>query len=153
MQNAVTTNIAARLDMLASSMPDKPAILFPSGRGRWRAHSYAELRLNADRVAWQLRRRGIAPGTRAAVMVRPGLEFVALALGMLKAGTVPVLVDPAIGLRAVGRCLEDAAPQLFIGDALGLAVGALCGWGRKSVRSRISMRSLLERPAQAVPGI
>ncbi|MGE5074087.1 MAG: AMP-binding protein, partial [Anaerolineae bacterium] len=50
--------------------------------------------------------------------------------------------DPAIGLRAVGRCLEDASPEVFIGNGVTDAIGRFYGWSKKSVRKRIRMQSL-----------
>ena len=41
-------------------------------------------------------------------MIKPGLEFVAMAFALFKAGAVPVLIDPGIGVMNLGRCLADA---------------------------------------------
>ena len=49
----------------------------------------------------------------------PGIEFVALVFGLLRAGIVIVLVDPGLGRRNLVRCLADAKPEGFV--AIGLA--------------------------------
>ena len=48
-------------------------------------------------------------------MVRPGLDFFSLVFALFKAGVVPVLIDPGIGLRNLGQCCREAEPEVFIG--------------------------------------
>ena len=48
-------------------------------------------------------------------MVPPGLEFFALFFALFKAGIVPVLIDPGIGLKPLKQCLDEAEPEAFIG--------------------------------------
>ena len=69
----------------------------------------------------------IGPGTRAAVMVRPGLDFFALVFGLFKAGVVPVMIDPGIGIKSLGNCLSEAEPEVFIGIPRGSARRLLGG--------------------------
>lgn len=57
---------------------------------------------------------GIAPGTRLVLMVRPGIEFIALTFAIFKAGAVVVLIDPGMGPRRVFGCLDQVDPQGFI---------------------------------------
>ena len=56
--------------------------------------------------SWMPTRRGLRadssrgacrPGTRLALLVRPGIEFVTLVFALLRAGMVIVLVDPGLG--------------------------------------------------------
>jgi olefin beta-lactone synthetase len=141
-------NIADRLDRLANETPQKPAIIFAAGTNRWETCSYGQLRARTAQIAAQLRASGLRAGTRAVVLVPPSIDFVALAYAMLKTGVVPVLIDPAIGLRNVTRCLEEASPQVFIGNLLTHSLRAIFGWGKSSVRLNILMSSLL-RAAKA----
>lgn len=53
-------------------------------------------------------------GTRIVLMVRPGIEFIALTYALFKAGAVVVLIDPGMGARRVFRCLEQVEPQGFV---------------------------------------
>ena len=83
------------------------AVVVPEGRtrqGRVRySHvTYHQLDEDSDRIALGLAECGVEPADRAAVMVRPGLDFFALAFGLFKAGVVPVLIDPGMGSRAWG---------------------------------------------------
>jgi acyl-CoA synthetase (AMP-forming)/AMP-acid ligase II len=70
-------------------------------------------------------------------MVRPTPEFFLVMFALFKAGAVPVLVDPGIDRRALRQCLDEAAPEAFIGIPLAMLAKALFGWAR-SARMRIT---------------
>ena len=55
------------------------------------------------------------------------------------AGAVPVLVDPGIARAALKECLAEAQPQAFIGIPLAQAASLLFGWGRASIRTRVTV--------------
>ena len=48
-------------------------------------------------------------------MVPPSLEFFPLVFGLFKAGAVMVLIDPGIARKALLTCLDEVAPEAFIG--------------------------------------
>jgi acyl-CoA synthetase (AMP-forming)/AMP-acid ligase II len=52
---------------------------------------------------------------------------------------VPVLVDPGIARAALKECLAEAQPQAFIGIPLAQAASLLLGWGRASIRTRVTV--------------
>jgi olefin beta-lactone synthetase len=140
-----TCNIAAALPRSASERPDAIAIRCPagreaSGRSDYRhALSYAELQQRSDHIAAALARAGIGRGTRTALMVRPSPELFLLMFALFKAGAVPVLIDPGIARRALKQCLDEAAPEAFIGIPLAHAARVLLGWARRSVRIRVTL--------------
>jgi acyl-CoA synthetase (AMP-forming)/AMP-acid ligase II len=70
-------------------------------------------------------------------MVPPGLDLFALVFGVFKAGIVPVLIDPGIGIRNLRQCCREAAPEVFIGIPKAMLAARLLGWGRETVRRRI----------------
>jgi acyl-CoA synthetase (AMP-forming)/AMP-acid ligase II len=128
-------NIAAALPGIAAERPDAVAIRCPGGTrtdGRVEydvALSYRELDYRSDRIAAALARIGIVRGTRTALMVRPSPEFFLLMFALFKAGAVPVLVDPGIDKRALKQCLDEAAPEAFIGIPLAQAGARAAGLG------------------------
>jgi olefin beta-lactone synthetase len=138
-------NIAAALPRNATERPDAIAIRCPAGRdadGRSRyrhALSYRELDRRSDHIAAALARAGIGRGTRTALMVRPSPELFLLMFALFKAGAVPVLIDPGIARRALKQCLDEAAPEAFIGIPLAHAARVLLGWARRSVRTRVTL--------------
>src|SRR5687768_17206618 len=135
---APSVNIAAALPRLAAEAPDRVAIRCPGRRGadgfaRYDiALTYAELDRRSDAIAAGLARAGIARGTRTVVMVRPSPDFFLLMFALFKAGAVPVLVDPGIDRRALKQCLDEAAPDAFIGIPLAQAARAALGWARSA---------------------
>jgi acyl-CoA synthetase (AMP-forming)/AMP-acid ligase II len=131
-------NIAARLPELARERPDQVAMRCPGRDGGYAiALTYAQLDARSDAIAAGLATRGIVRGTRAVLMVRPTPEFFLLMFALFKAGAVPVLVDPGIDKRALKQCLDEAAPEAFIGIPLAQFARMLLGWAR-SARTRIT---------------
>ena len=123
-------NIAARLPEMARRQPHDPAVVEPlgygrSGRRRYRQLSFSQLDEDSDCIARGLRRMGVAAGTRIALLVRPGVDFVSLVFALFKAGAVIILIDPGMGRRNLVRCLEDARPRGFAAIPAVQAVRAL----------------------------
>ncbi|MBS3824569.1 MAG: AMP-binding protein [Wenzhouxiangellaceae bacterium] len=139
-----TTNIAEALRAQAEDRPDGVALIVPTRQGadgRWadRRWTYRQLNDLSDRLAAGFQRRGIAPGTRVAFMVPPSLEFFALFFALFKAGCVPVLIDPGIGLRPLKACLGEARPSVFIGVTRAQVARALFGWARGHIERCITV--------------
>ena len=131
-------NIAAALPQLARDRPSQVAMRCPGRNGRYDEElTYAQLDARSDAIAAGLAKRGIGRGTRTVVMVRPTPEFFLVMFALFKAGAAPVLVDPGIDKRALRQCLDEAAPQAFIGIPLAMLARALLGWA-KSARVRIT---------------
>ncbi|MGD6002097.1 AMP-binding protein, partial [Xanthomonas citri pv. citri] len=115
-----------------------PGTRGPDGLARYDVElTYAELDRRSDAIAAGLAQRGIVRGTRTAVMVRPSPEFFLLMFALFKAGAVPVLIDPGIDKRALRQCLDEAAPEAFIGIPLAHIARVVLGWA-KSARIRIT---------------
>jgi len=114
-----TTNVAARLAAMARKTPEATAVVEPLGYGADGRRQYAqvmfrELDQDSDRIARGLRDLGVQPGTRLALLVRPGIDFISLVFGLLKAGVVSILIDPGMGRRNLIRCLAEAEPEGFV---------------------------------------
>ncbi|MCR4415526.1 MAG: fatty acid CoA ligase family protein, partial [Thermoguttaceae bacterium] len=112
-------NVAARLSAVARNMPDALAVVEPlgydrQGKRRYRAVTFRELDEDSGRIARGLRDLGVVPGTRLALLVRPGIDFVSLVFALLKAAAVTVLIDPGMGRRNLVRCLAEAEPEGFV---------------------------------------
>jgi olefin beta-lactone synthetase len=157
-------NIASALIRQAETQPDGVALIMPTRRtdSGWEdvRYSYQELNDLTDRLAAGLHARGMGPGTRVAFMVPPSLEFFALFFAFFKAGCVPVLVDPGIGLKPLKTCLGEAKPQAFIGITKAQVARMILGWARDSIETVVSVgprpfwqglryRDLLGSPAES----
>src|SRR5690606_3003690 len=92
-----------------------------------------------NRAARRLHAAGIRPGTRTVLMVTPGIEFFVLTFALFKAGAVPVLVDPGMGIKNLKECLAEAEPEAFVGITKAHAARVILGWARSSVRHLITV--------------
>ena len=140
-----TVNVGASLTEAAQRHPDRAALhqWEPSLLGGdYRHLDYGTLDGDSDDIARGLTAIGIGRGVRAALMVPPGRDFFALAFGMAKAGVVPVLVDPGMGLRGLRACLAEAAPEAFIGVPRAHLARMLLGWAEASVRHVVTVGGL-----------
>jgi acyl-CoA synthetase (AMP-forming)/AMP-acid ligase II len=131
-------NIADFLPEMAAKQPDATAIVCPWGR-RGGSLTYDELNRKSARIAHGLEKVGIGRGARTVLMVPPGLDLFPLAFGLFRAGAVPVLVDPGIGLKHLKACLANAEPEGFIGVSKAQAARVILGWARATVRRKITI--------------
>jgi len=139
----LTTNIASHLGRMAEIAPQRPAVVCPQRRDRRGRRSYVHLTFRqlderSDRVARGLVELGIGPESRTALLVPPSLDFYTLVFALFKAGAVMVCIDPGIGVRRMGRCLDEAAPNVFLGSGKAHWARRILGWAR-----RHSMRSIV----------
>jgi len=131
-------NVATRLVAAAAAHPDVPAIVAPRD-GRVEQVTYRELDECSAAIAAGLAEARIRPGTTCLVMVRAGIDLITLTYALLKAGAVPVLIDPGMGLRAFLGCVERARPDVLIGIPLAHAVRLAFPGAFASVRARVTV--------------
>ncbi|MCU0989617.1 MAG: fatty acid CoA ligase family protein [Xanthomonadales bacterium] len=129
-------NVATALSWQARRQPNATAIHYPQG-GAFRKADYAsctyqELDELSNSYARGLAAYGIVAGTRTALMLTPGLDFFAMFFALFKAGAVPVLIDPGIGMKPLKQCLDEASPKAFIGVAKAHFARKALGWARES---------------------
>ncbi len=132
------SNIADFLPEMAARQPDATAIVCPWGRRGGRL-TYRVLEERTNRIARGLESIGIGRGVRTVLMVPPGLDLFALAFALFKAGAVPVLVDPGIGLKHLKACLGNAQPAAFIGISKAHAARVVLGWARTTIRTTVTV--------------
>ncbi|HEX2092924.1 MAG TPA: condensation domain-containing protein, partial [Longimicrobiaceae bacterium] len=111
----------------AARTPDVAAVVFGT-----RHLTYAELDRRSSQLAHALRRRGVGPETRVALLLERSPELVVAVLGILKAGGAYLPLDPTHPRERLARILEDAtAPLLLTRSHLrerlpATAAGVLC---------------------------
>ena len=130
MSSRTIVNVSARLTEIAKRMPDSVAVAMPSGRhadGRRQYDTCTFHKLDEDTnlLAAGLRAMGVRDGMRLVLMVRPGIDFIAITFAIFKAGAVVVLVDPGMGHSHLICCLEQVRPDGFIAIPLVHAVRVL----------------------------
>lgn len=121
-------NIGYSLTEMAESMPHSIAVACPRKGQPQRVASdksidyesitFAELERKSNQIANGLIDMGIQPGMRIALMVPPGIDFVASVFGLFKSGVVTILIDPGMGRRNMIQCLSDARPEGIFGIPL-----------------------------------
>lgn len=112
-------NIGWELTRIAKQMPDSVAVVEPAGRDKagfrqYNKITFRKLDEDSSTIAAGLREYGVEPGTRMALLVRPGIDFVSLVFSLFKCGAVTILIDPGMGRQHLINCLEEAKPAGFV---------------------------------------
>ncbi|MEW9918346.1 benzoate-CoA ligase family protein [Marimonas sp. MJW-29] len=82
-----------------------------------RTLSYAEMADGSARVACALRRAGIRPEERAAVLVLDQIEFPQIFFGAMKAGVVPIPMNTLLATPVYSSILRDSRAAILIVSA------------------------------------
>ena len=144
MTTSATVNIASALSEVARLRPYATAVACSAGRDRagrvaYTHWTFRQLDCESDVLAHGLVAYGIKRGVRTVLMVKPGLEFFSLTFALFKAGAVPILIDPGMGVRNLGRCLAEAEPEAFLGIPRAQLARRLLGWGRRTIRVDVTV--------------
>jgi acyl-CoA synthetase (AMP-forming)/AMP-acid ligase II len=129
---------------MARRRPHALAVVCPSGydragRPRHTHWTFRQLDRESDNLARGLERLGIGRGVRTVLMVPPSLEFFALTFALFKAGAVPVLIDPGMGIKNLGQCFAEASPEAFLGIPRAQLARRIFGWGRTTIRKTLTI--------------
>jgi len=127
------TNISEYLPEVAKKYSDKTAIIFRNSK-----ISFQELNELSNFYAGDFSRKGIKKGTKTLVMLRPGIEFIAVVFALLKGGAIPVLIDPGMGVNNLLNCIKKTQPEAMIGIAKAQWVRMLFPRYFKSIKTFIS---------------
>ncbi len=144
----MTDILAALLDACDRS-PDAPAISF-----RRATLTFGELRDRIHRVATALAGEGMKPGDRVLFSVRPQLDGICLALGVIAAGGTIVFADPGAGESLFRARAALAAPRWVAAESLlyAASTGALKGIARRRGLELPDYRSVVPNARHIVAG-
>lgn len=123
-------------DAVAISHSDSPA---RGGLPTYTDVTFAELDAWSDALAGHFTASGIGAGIRTVVLVNPGPELYAVLFGLFKAGAVPVVIDPGMGIRPMLRCLSAVEPQAFVGIPKAHAVRVLFRRSFRTVGPKVTV--------------
>ncbi|MCU8024022.1 MULTISPECIES: olefin beta-lactone synthetase [unclassified Shewanella] len=138
-------NICRHLKQAAHAIPHHLAVAVQSAQGasvgslRYSELDFLNLDRQSDAIAFALNAHGIERGMKAVLMVTPSLDFFALTFALFKAGVIPILVDPGMGIRNLKQCFAEAAPDAFIGIPKAHIARRLFGWGKGSIKSLLNV--------------
>ncbi len=105
-------NLADLVRDAAGRAPEHVALIYGDQRLSW-----AELDAGVSRFAAGLRRSGLSPGERVALVLGNTPEFVVTYFGVLRAGLVAVPVNIGYTAREIRWLLSDSGTALVVSDA------------------------------------
>ncbi len=107
-------NIVARLAENAKSIPNTPAIIDPRKKSA-RSITFKELYSEVNRLAFGFSKAGLNKGNRVLLIVKPGVDLIAITYSLFRLGAVPVLIDPGLGRKNILNCIKESQPESMIG--------------------------------------
>lgn len=147
-------NVARFLPEMAVRRPEAVALRVPLGGGghggsiRYLDLTFAQLDREVDAWARRLAAAGIRRGMRVLVLVTPGLSLVAVCFALFKAGAVPVVIDPGMGLRGFLRCVGATAPEALVAVRRGVWISRIFREAFAAVRIRVGAGGRRPRAAR-----
>ncbi|WP_441246802.1 AMP-binding protein [Kitasatospora sp. McL0602] len=107
----LTDTIGGRLSRTAAAFPGHPALVdAPTGR-RW---TYAELDHDVDRLARDLRARGVGKGDRVGIWAPNCPEWVLVQYATARLGAILVNINPAYRAHELAYVLNQAGVSLLV---------------------------------------
>ncbi len=110
----------AVLDRWAARDPDRPAVVDLNG-SRPVVDSFGALKRRSDRLALALRRLGVGPGDRVAVLLPQGAAALVAQCAAYKLGAIVLPLATVFGVEALAYRFADAGVSLAVTDARGAA--------------------------------
>jgi len=132
-------NLYERFEQNAQSHPKKSAFIYFDGIN-WKTLTYRDILDKTQRFLCGLEAGRYTPGMSAAVMAPPSADFFPFALALLKFGIIPILLEPAIGIKKIGEILQESEPDIFIGNTLTHTLRIMFGWGSNSVKHNLTIK-------------
>jgi acyl-CoA synthetase (AMP-forming)/AMP-acid ligase II len=126
-------------EALAAHDPAKTALVYRDGDG-WAEKTYGELDRESDAWAAGFAARGLEPGMKTILMVKPGPELFTVLFGLFKVGAVPVVVDPGMGVRRMLHCFRTVGAEAFVGIPLAHVIRRLNPRTFRTIRASVTVR-------------
>jgi amino acid adenylation domain-containing protein len=104
-------SLIAAFERVATTFPSRIAV----GSDVWEP-TYRELNETANRLAHRLIACGVASGDRVAILMSHDAPLVAAVLGILKAGSIVVALDPGDPVSRLKMVVADAEPSAILTD-------------------------------------
>jgi len=121
-------NVGHVVSETAARMPDGIAVAAAAKNGpkkstpqtpiQYDEISFGQLEAKTNRLARGFSGAGVNKGDRIALMVPPGIDFVAMVFALFKCGAVVILIDPGMGRKNMLHCLSSADPVGMVGIPL-----------------------------------
>lgn len=145
MHHSKQANLCHHLVDAAEHFPQSLAVALQKRKFKKLTYSeinFQELHEYSDQIAYALNQYGLKCGDKAVLMVTPSIDFFALTFALFKAGIIPILVDPGMGIKNLKQCFEEAQPDAFIAIPKAHIARLLFAWGKQSVKQTIIVGGL-----------
>ena len=115
---------------------------------------FINLHKKSDAIAHALNAHGINRGMKCVLMVTPSIDFFSLTFALFKAGIIPILVDPGMGIKNLKQCFIESTPDVFIGIPKAHMARKLFSWAKTSVKFvlTVSEQGLVNNTMAALVG-
>ncbi|WP_420453526.1 alpha/beta fold hydrolase [Ilumatobacter sp.] len=111
---------------------DLAVVDLAAGGGARGSIDFADFARRVDVAAGRLRRRGVRPGDRVAVLIPPGIELLVAVYALWRAGAVTVVADRGLGLRGLGAAVSSTRPRWTIGPRRARLAAWIGRWAPRS---------------------
>lgn len=98
--------------------------------------SFMELDRYADRYGAYFTAKGVNSGDRVMLMVKPSIDFIALAFALFRIGAPVILIDPGMGYKNLLRCIASVKPDYLVGIPAVVGLSILFGNKFSSLKKR-----------------
>jgi acyl-CoA synthetase (AMP-forming)/AMP-acid ligase II len=135
-------NLCRHLAHAALTIPKELAVAVQKnqrGKLHYNEIDFVSLHQQSDQIAFALTAYGFKPGMKAVLMVTPSIDFFALTFALFKAGIVPILVDPGMGIKNLKQCFAESLPDAFIGIPKAHIARLLFNWGKGSITKLVTV--------------
>ncbi len=145
-EQQASANLCRHLHLAAQDIPGQLAVAIQQAKSPFWSKQlhYQELNFKqldelSDKIAFALNQYGISQGMKTVLMVTPSVEFFALTFALFKAGIIPILVDPGMGVKNLKQCFIEAQPDAFIGIPKAHIARRLFGWGSATIKKMVTV--------------
>ena len=137
-------NVANHLFRLEAEILDRPGIIaaYWDNAGKllkeeiW---TFAKLQEQVLKCMVYLRGRGLKKGDRVLLMVRPGLELIVVCFALFRLGTIPIVIDPGMGLGKFRKAVKHSKPDVLVGIPAAIWVSRVFGGSFRSLRLKVTV--------------
>jgi acyl-CoA synthetase (AMP-forming)/AMP-acid ligase II len=134
----VFKNLVSHLGETAKRSPDQIAV-YSDSDSNFKERNFKELYQDVGKCADILRKKGLVPGQKALLFVKPGYELTVLAFSLIYLGVVPVIIDPGMGFRSVLSCIRSTKPDALLGIPLVMWISFIFRKSFKTVRTKVAI--------------
>jgi len=114
-------NIAHLIEENARTFPSKKSVIFTKKEKigfSYPFYTFKEFDDRSQKISQELFSRGVKPGMRVCLFVKPSLDFSVIVFSLFKMGAIPVLIDPGMGVKALLNAIKDVKPEVLIAEKI-----------------------------------